>query len=91
MDNSIEDFGRENQQKEGPVARQIEKRTSRIPSDVFLWSGIAAIVGSAALMIAGKKQVANFVAQWVPTFLLFGVYNKIVKVAGHDIQEPELH
>jgi hypothetical protein len=35
-------------------------------------------------MFAGKKQVANFIGQWVPTVLLFGVYNKIVKVAGHD-------
>lgn len=78
-------------QQEGPVARSIESRTSRIPSDLFLWSGVGAIVASAALMLAGRKQAANFVAQWVPTFLLFGVYNKIVKVAGHDVQRPALH
>lgn len=79
------------EQKEGPVARAIEKQTSRIPSDFFLWTGVAAIAASATLAIFGRKQAANFVGQWVPTVLLLGVYNKIVKVAGHDVQEPQLH
>ena len=78
-------------QQEGPVARAIESETSRIPSDFFLWTSLAAIVASAGLMIAGRKQVANFVGQWVPTFLLLGLYNKIVKVAGHDARSQELH
>jgi hypothetical protein len=30
------------------------------------------------------KVMRNFVAQWVPTWLSRGVYNKIVKTAGHD-------
>jgi hypothetical protein len=28
--------------------------------------------------------LAGFVGMWVPSVLLLGVYNKIVKVAGHD-------
>jgi hypothetical protein len=32
----------------------------------------------------GKKETAQFVGHWVPTFLILGLYNKIVKVAGHD-------
>jgi hypothetical protein len=79
------------EQKEGPVARAIERQTSRIPSDFFLWTGISAIVASATLALFGRKQAATFVGQWVPTVLLFGVYNKIVKVAGHDVREPQLH
>jgi hypothetical protein len=79
------------EQKEGPVARAIERQTSRIPSDFFLWTGLAAIGTSLTLSLFGKQKVANFVGQWVPTVLLLGVYNKIVKVAGHDRQEPDLH
>jgi len=79
------------QQKEGPVARAIEKRTSRIPSDFFLWTGFGAIAASATLAFLGRKQLANFVGQWVPTVLLLGLYNKIVKVAGHDASEHQLH
>ena len=26
----------------------------------------------------------NFVAQWVPTCLIIGLYNKVVKQEGHD-------
>lgn len=73
-----------NDHSEGPIARNIEKRTAKLPSDLFLWAGVASIGASLIFMLSGKKQVANFIGQWVPTLLLFGVYNKVVKVAGHD-------
>jgi hypothetical protein len=78
-------------QQEGPVARAIEKQTSRIPSDVFLWGAVGSIGVSLALAIARQTKAANFVGQWVPTILLLGVYNKIVKVAGHDSRMRDLH
>jgi hypothetical protein len=77
-------------QQEGKVARSIERRTARIPSDFFLWGGVGAMLCSLGLALGGKKQIANFVGQWVPTVLLFGIYNKIVKVAGHDRQSRDL-
>ena len=69
---------------EGPVARGIEEYTAQLPSDVFLWAAGASIVGSLSLMATGNRHGALFVGQWAPTFLLLGIYNKIVKVAGHD-------
>jgi hypothetical protein len=75
------------EKKEGPVARAIEEQTAKIPSDVFLWTAIGAIGASLVLKIARKDHLALFVGQWAPTFLLFGVYNKIVKTHGHDKQE----
>ena len=78
-------------QKEGPIARSIEKQTSRIPSDVFLWGALASMGVSLVLGLTGRGKAATFVGQWVPTVLLLGVYNKIVKVAGHDRQESQLH
>jgi hypothetical protein len=39
---------------------------------------------SLALQLAGRGKWGNFVAQWVPTWLIIGLYNKIVKVQGHD-------
>jgi hypothetical protein len=74
-------------QQEGPVAKAIEKETSRLPSDTFLWTGMGMMGTSLLLRLAGKKNAANFFGEWVPTILLFGVYNKIVKVAGHDAYE----
>ncbi len=79
------------QQEEGRVARAIERQTSRIPSDVFLWCGLAAAATSLGFMAAGKKDTSAIIGTWVPTLLLFGVYNKLVKLAGHDIFQRELH
>ena len=69
---------------EGRVATAIEKRTARVPSDVFLWTALGSMAGSLVLALSGKQKLATFVGQWVPTMLIFGLYNKIVKVAGHD-------
>jgi hypothetical protein len=35
-------------------------------------------------IVKKHKRTALFVGQWVAPFLLFGIYNKIVKAQGHD-------
>ena len=77
--------GRKNpQHNEGPVASAIEEQTAKLPSDLFLWLGIGAMVASAAFQIAGKKKVSNFIGHWPVNFLVLGLYNKLVKLEGHD-------
>ncbi len=70
--------------KEGQVAKKIEEQTSKIPSDLFLWSALGSMAISATLKCIGKKHTALFVGQWAAPFLLLGIYNKIVKLEGHD-------
>lgn len=70
--------------EEGPVTKGIERQTSKILSDVFLWAALGSMAGALTLKIAGRKDDALFVGQWAAPFLLLGLYNKIVKVAGHD-------
>ena len=70
--------------KEGPVARAIEEQTAKIPSDVFLWTAVGAIAVSLVLQITGGKHRSLFVGQWVAPFLILGMYNKLVKLEGHD-------
>lgn len=72
------------QHSEGMVARTIENQTAKLPSDVFLWAAVGSIAGSLALQFMGRKHTSLFVGQWAPTFLVLGLYNKIVKVAGSD-------
>lgn len=74
--------------EEGVVARTIEQYTAQIPSDLFLWAAGASIVGSLVLHCSDRKKDATFVGQWAPTFLLLGLYNKLVKVAGSDSSHP---
>jgi len=69
---------------EGKVARTIEEQTAKLPSDVWLWAAFAAIGVSMLFHGTGKREDGLFVGQWVAPFLLFGVYNKLVKVAGYD-------
>ena len=70
--------------EEGPVAKAIESQTARIPSDVFLWVAAGAMAASLTLRFMRRKHTALFIGQWAAPLLLFGVYNKIVKVHGHD-------
>lgn len=70
--------------KEGKVASAIEEQTSKIPSDVFLWAAFGSIGLSLAFKFAKKDHMALFVGQWPPTFLMLGLYNKLVKQLGHD-------
>ena len=69
---------------EGPVARTIEQQTAKLPSDLFLWAALVSMGSSLALLGAGKRDVANFVGHWVPTLLIFGLYDKLVKQLGSD-------
>jgi hypothetical protein len=70
--------------QEGVVARTIEQQTAKLPSDLFLWLAAGSIAASATLKIMGRDKDAMFVGQWPPTFLILGLYNKIVKVLGSD-------
>jgi len=69
---------------EGTVARTIEKQTAKLPSDLFLWAALGSIGVSLIFELTGNPEKRNFVGQWVAPFLLLGVYNKLVKVAGSD-------
>ena len=96
MNTSTSSTGDGSKATEGRLARAIEKQTAKVPSDVFVWLAGGAMVGSLALQATSPKrmglfgipsrhgQIANFVGQWVPTLLIFGIYNKIVKVLGSD-------
>jgi len=69
---------------EGPVAKFIEEQTAKLPSDLFLWTALGCMGVSLALKVFSKDENGLFIGQWVAPFLLFGIYNKIVKVEGHD-------
>jgi hypothetical protein len=69
---------------EGPVAKTIEKQTAKMPSDWFLWAALGSVAASLTLQISGKRESSTFVGQWAPTFLILGLYNKLVKQLGSD-------
>jgi hypothetical protein len=72
------------EQEEGVVARTIEQQTAKLPSDLFLWAAVGSIAASATFKLLGKDHESLFVGQWAPTFLILGLYNKLVKLMGSD-------
>jgi hypothetical protein len=69
---------------EGKVAKAIEEQTAKLPSDIFLWVGVGFMAVSLALQLMGKKKESNFIGHWPTNILILGLYNKLVKLEGHD-------
>jgi hypothetical protein len=69
---------------EDTFTKQVEDYTATIPSSAYLGVAIAAMALSLALEVGGRGKWGNFIAQWVPTWLIIGLYNKVVKLEGHD-------
>jgi hypothetical protein len=60
---------------EDQFTKTIESYTAAIPSTMAV---------SLMCQVTGKGKWGNFIAQWVPTWLIIGLYNKLVKLEGHD-------
>ena len=69
---------------EGRLTEAVESVTAEVPSLAYLGIGAAAMGASLGLMLMGKKNAANFIGLWVPSILLMGLYNKVVKQLGSD-------
>lgn len=76
------------EQQEGKIAKAIETQTSKIPSDIFLWTGLAIGAAAMTLYCSKRRHLALLIAQGVAPVMLMGLYNKMVKQMGHDIDEP---
>ncbi|MGF1635048.1 MAG: hypothetical protein ACFCVE_14440 [Phycisphaerae bacterium] len=57
----------------------LEEQTAKLPSDTFIWLSGASIAAALTLKLLGRDRDALFVGQWAPTFLILGVYNKLIK------------
>jgi hypothetical protein len=76
--------------KEGALTQAVEKQTAKVPSIGYLALAVGSMAVSAGLAIfSNKKEYANFVGLWAPSFLLIGIYNKLVKIEGSDRFEKE--
>ncbi len=92
-DNSLNDNRRSTTPvREGSTTKAIEHQTVKIPSSYFLAAAGGAVALSLGIaLMSEKKGWANFVGNWVPSLLLLGVYNKIVKTHGSDKTEGPRH
>ena len=73
-----------NNRSEDRFTKTVEEYTGAVPSSAYLGIAVAAMAASLAFQLAGQGKWGNFIAQWVPTWLIIGLYNKMVKLEGHD-------
>jgi hypothetical protein len=53
--------------------------TDKVSEGTWYWASLASIIGSMVLFFAHKRQESLFIGQWAPTFLLFGLFHKLLK------------
>ncbi|HEV2127999.1 MAG TPA: hypothetical protein VGR22_05200 [Thermomicrobiales bacterium] len=66
-------------QQAGEAQQEYFRVTDSVPEQTWYWLALASIGISAALKIADKDHWALFVGQWPPTFLLFGIFHRVVR------------
>ena len=70
------------QEGEKKINTYAEKAASKTPSLLFVAGALTSIAISLFLQIRGKRQWSLFVAHWVPSLMMFGLYNKMAKTVG---------
>ena len=53
--------------------------TDSIPEETWYWLALGSIGVSALLKLMDKNHWSLFVGQWPPTFLLFGLYHRLLR------------
>ncbi len=64
-----------------PVLRQVKELPANnlrsMSSDLFIWAAGASVALSLGLRLAGRRDDALFVGEWVPSMLLLGVLTRV--------------
>lgn len=60
------------------------KALDTVPGQLWYILGVASIVTSLVFQVAGKKNLADFIGKWPPTFFAVGLYHKLVRPGNED-------
>ena len=84
METQTQPYSVNDHRTEDQFTKTVEEYTAAIPSSAYLAIAVGAMALSFTLQVTGRGKWGNFIAQWVPTWLVIGLYNKLVKLEGHD-------
>ena len=54
--------------------------TDQVPEETWYWAALGSIGISLILKLSKKDNLALFVGEWPPTFLLFGLYYRLTSI-----------
>jgi hypothetical protein len=89
MEDRMEEMKQDEQERvenvhEGRMTRAVETQTAKIPSISFLTLAIGSLGLSAfTSLVLKNRPLGNFFGLWVPSLLVIGMYNKLVKIESH--------
>ncbi len=61
------------------VQQQYFRVTDQVPEEVWYWAALGSVLASAILFVVNRRDWSIFVGQWPPTFLLFGLFHKLLR------------
>ncbi len=65
------------------MAKDVQKEyfnvTDSVPEEAWYWLALGSIGLSAFMKLKGKDHWALFVGQWPPTFLILGIFHRVLK------------
>lgn len=72
---------------EGEPTKAIWEAEKMTPSSVYMYAAGASILASSILFLRKNRDLALFIGQWAPTFLITGLFFKLLSPKGKDAQE----
>jgi hypothetical protein len=69
-------------QKVAATQQSFFRVTDGIPEETWYWLAVGSIGISALLKLMEKDHWSLFVGQWPPTFLVFGLYHRLLRPGG---------
>lgn len=77
--------------QEDKITRAIENQTAKIPSVGYLTLAMGAMgLSAVTALFFNKRPLANFFGLWVPSILIMGLYNKVVKIES-ELMRSRMH
>ena len=67
------------QSRSESAQRKFFRITDNIPEETWYWLALSSIGMSASLKLLNRDHWALFVGQWPPTFILFGLYHRLIR------------
>ena len=69
------------------AGRIVETQVRRVPPSLLVGLALGSMAVSAALAVGGKRKVANFIGQWVPTLLILATVDWLLQVESRSARQ----
>lgn len=56
-----------------------------IPASTYIYAMLGSILASATLYALGRRHSAIFVGEWAPTFVIVGLFYKLLRPSGRNM------